>query len=224
MRFVVLVTIALAACGGSNGQARFPNPTMPHIIVSKVGNPVADYAVVAEAVRAIDPSIVAATRFTFSELIASAHMNHTGVAMKGVPDGEPRRLAPAVTDGSLAPLHAISADLPAIVVGDLLARDLHLAVGTPLTLHMPIWDVERDPPEPPHHLRFRVAAIYRVGVDEIDRRMLFVDLTAAQALLGYGDAVNGLEIELADPSQAPAIADRLRSTLGSDYIVVDWKQ
>lgn len=224
MRCVFLVVVVVViGCGrtATNLGDRL-RPIDAHVVIMKSDASFPEYQDVARTAEA-EPDVVAATPFTFTELIASNAYNHASIMVKGVAPGQPARLAPLMIEGSLDALTA-PADVPAIVIGDGMARVLHLQLGEDITLQMPIWDPELDPPVAPHRQQFRVGAIFHVGDDEIDDQLAFTNLAAAQAVVGRGDLVTGVELELTSPGVAPAMSGRLRSALGPEYVVMDWKE
>ena len=73
----------------------------------------------------------------------------------------------------------------------------------------------------PRVRRLRVAGIYSLGLFEFDSQYGFLSLDLAKRLMGRTEP-DLIELRVDDIYQAASIADRLVSTLGSDYQAKDW--
>jgi len=67
----------------------------------------------------------------------------------------------------------------------------------------------------------RVRGTFRSGFSEFDRGWVVIAEEAAR--LAAGQASRAWEVRLDDIATAPAVADRLRETLGDGYLVFDWR-
>lgn len=120
-------------------------------------------------------------------------------------------------------------DLPGIVVGTTLAKNLGLGVGdrvkviSPLSgLDASLWAPEARTPK---SRDFRVLAIFEAGFQEYDSRLVYVDVYEAQRFFGQGDVVNGVEITLHDLERSGAVARELERELGGGpYHTMDWRE
>jgi lipoprotein-releasing system permease protein len=120
-------------------------------------------------------------------------------------------------------------DLPGIVLGRTLARELDAQVGDTVRVVTPLagLDISFFAPDSqgPRSREFRVIGIFYSGFDEYDTRLVYVDLYEAQEFFDHGDVVTGVEIKLDDPDDAPAIAVQVNEVLGgSPYRIIDWEQ
>jgi lipoprotein-releasing system permease protein len=70
--------------------------------------------------------------------------------------------------------------------------------------------------------RYHVAAIYETGVREIDKTRVYLDLVEARSLLKKATGASFIQINLADPNQAPALAARMEGILG--HSVRPWQE
>lgn len=95
-------------------------------------------------------------------------------------------------------LVAGSPNLPdgAVLIGKDLAADLGVSVGEPITLELS----GRD------SLPVVVDGIFDLGVSAINQRWMVMDQRRAAALLGLGDRVNTIEVQVHDVLQADALA------------------
>src|SRR5690606_7253439 len=120
-------------------------------------------------------------------------------------------------------------DLPGIVVGTLLAKNLGLGVGDRVRVVSPLAGLDTsmlaEGTNVPKSGEFRVIGIFEAGFQEYDSRLAYVDLYAAQRLFDHGDTVTGVEIRLHDLDDAPDVARRLERVLGGGpYHTMDWQE
>jgi lipoprotein-releasing system permease protein len=117
--------------------------------------------------------------------------------------------------------------LPNIIVGKELARKLRLEVGDPVTIVVPLSNVDfetwRTKAAAPKTRRFRVSGIFYSGFEEYDRRLMYTSLVETQELVGRGKRVMGVELKVKNVDRAAAIAAKLSKRLGEPpFQVQDW--
>jgi lipoprotein-releasing system permease protein len=121
-------------------------------------------------------------------------------------------------------------ELPGMIVGGLLARNLGIGVGDRVRLVSPLAGLDTsmfqgNGASTPRSGEFRVIGIFEAGFQEYDSRLVYVDLYAAQRLFDHGDSVTGVEIRLHDLEEAPTVARRLERVLGGGpYHTMDWQE
>jgi len=119
-------------------------------------------------------------------------------------------------------------DLPGIVVGKTLARNVGIGVGDRVTLVSPLAGLDVSAfsadAQAPRSREFRVIAIFEAGFQEYDTRLVYTDLYEAQHFYGQGDAVTGVEIRLHDLERSAEIARRLERELGGPFHTLDWAE
>ena len=91
----------------------------------------------------------------------------------------------------------------AALLGRVLADRLQLAVGDSFVINAH-----------GESRRYHVAAIYETGVRDIDKTRVYLDLVEARSLLKKPTGATFVQINLADPGQAPALAARMEGMLG----------
>lgn len=113
--------------------------------------------------------------------------------------------------------------LPGIVIGRELARQLRVFVGDPVTVVSPIAG-ELGPMGPqPKSMQFRVAGVFYSGMYEYDSKFVYIDLERAQAFFKMGRGVTGLEMKVRDIDDARRISRQVLDRLeGYPYRVKDW--
>jgi lipoprotein-releasing system permease protein len=195
------------------------NGVNAHVIVLKSTSSFAEYRDVLSVVEKT-AGVAAAEPFIFMELnIASANHASIGLALKAV---DPKRvervlaLASNMRVGKVASL--ASGEPPPIILGDDLAKKLAVKLGDEVTLT----------PAPEAETKFeakvfRVVGTFHVDFDEYDEKLGYVSLAAAQAMLGRGDQVMGIELTVKDLDKSAAIARAIEDAIGGPpYAVMDW--
>jgi lipoprotein-releasing system permease protein len=100
-----------------------------------------------------------------------------------------------IVDGSLQSF----ADNPyALIVGIRIARRLGLAVGDSVLLQ-----------NGGASTRFRIAAFFETGIDQVDRERVYLHLPASRSLLNRPVGASFIQIGLADAARAPEFARRI---------------
>lgn len=100
----------------------------------------------------------------------------------------------------------------AVLIGSELAKDLGISAGDPLQLEIS----GRDP------LILMVDGVFDLGVAAINQRWLVMDRSKAAALLGTGDRVTSIEIQVYDVLAADQLAREWSTRLPS-YQVESWQ-
>lgn len=101
----------------------------------------------------------------------------------------------------------------AVLIGKDLAADLGVNVGEPITLELS----GRD------SLPVVVDGIFDLGVSAINQRWLVMDQRRAAALLGLGDRVNTIEVQVHDVLQANVLAEEWGKRLPG-FAVESWQE
>ena len=100
-----------------------------------------------------------------------------------------------------------------VILGNLLAEELGVEVGDTVTLQT-FENVTRE---------VTITGIFDLSVAAINERWMVGTPSGAQSLLGLGNTVTSIEIQVKDVFAADALALSLSESLRSGYTVVDWK-
>lgn len=120
-------------------------------------------------------------------------------------------------------------ELPVVVIGKTLATDLGIGVGDRVSLISRSGGAESaflddSTPAGPSSVDFRVGAIFEVGFQEYDSRLVYVDIYEAQRFSNRGDIVDGVELRLNDIGGSLKLARRIESTLSGPFHTLDWSE
>jgi lipoprotein-releasing system permease protein len=111
--------------------------------------------------------------------------------------------------------------LPGVVMGSDLAARLAVRPGEALRL-VALGFSAGNP-------RFRFASVqlrrtFTTGFAEFDRSWVLLERSRVEALMGSSEAADLLELTVADPAEAPRIAEAAAHVLEPGYAVTDWQQ
>ena len=195
-----------------------------HILVLSFAGPFEDFEQVQEKVRSVG-GVLATTPFIYSQVMVNSGGNVSGAVLRGVAPNSANDVVnfkTMIKEGSLTSLAESRDELPGIIVGTELARQIGASVGAILTVVSP--EGKLTPlGRAPNNRRFRVTGIFDSGMYEYDASMVFISLSEAQDLLGLGERITGLEVRVKDVDESDRIGKRIHETLGYPYWTKDWK-
>ena len=174
-----------------------------------------DVSGVSATLAAEFPDAVVAPRIAMGGLLTSTTTS-VGVALNGLlPESEVQvqDLHEKIVDGEW-----FSDDDREIVIGKAMADTLGAEIGDKLVF------MGQNGTDEMQSRMFRVRGIYRTGSNQIDGRLAYAHLAAAQELMDRGDAAHMVTLHLEDPSLSFEAADRAAALLGSDVDVRNWKE
>jgi lipoprotein-releasing system permease protein len=154
--------------------------------------------------------------------MASGQGRSSGVLVRGVRGedlAQRKWIAENILDGTLDGF----TDGEGIAIGSRFAERFDIGVGSDITLLAPKGNVTAFGAVP-RVQTFKVAAVFNVGMSDIDANVLFMPLPQAQRYFKYPDSVTNLEIHVADPDLARIIARDVQTISGPDTRVLSWEQ
>ena len=193
-----------------------------HVVVLKSSSTFAEYREALGVVENI-PGVVAAEPFIFAELeIQRAGRPPQLLSLKGV---DPARAARVLTVGRHMKTGTLDSlakgEPPSIVLGDVLASVLGVAIGDDVTVR-PLNTVDTTLAAAKPTV-FRVTGTFHMEFDVYDEQLGLASLSAVQAMLGRGDQVLGIDMTVKDLAQADEIAEAVERALGGPpYQAMDW--
>jgi lipoprotein-releasing system permease protein len=198
---------------------------IPHVLIQRHGEQIANYRELAERARAASPHVLAATPFVAKEAMLLSRQNVAAVNVKGVEPGNKVFRQKFLTLGQREAQQLLfdeTASPPGIIIGLDTATTLGVAVGDVINVIPPMFSITpfgMIPKMKP----FRVMAIFRQGGGFLDTYFAYVTLAEAQRLLDIGDAATGVEIEVDSFDHATPVASGLRKELGYPFAVRSWE-
>ena len=210
----------------------------PHVVISSLQGLVDGYPDVLDAVRQV-PDVVAAAPFVYSQVMASAGQNVSGVLVRGVDPALASAvvdIAAYLSDGEIEKLgrkqefsfqyeetvHTVQ--LSGVLIGHELARQLGVSVGDPIKVISPLGTTPGVGGLVPKFKRFVIVGVFDSGMPEYDSALVYMALADAQRFFTLGAQVTGVEVRVQDVYQAQAVAQELEARLGFPYTARDWTE
>lgn len=180
-----------------------------------------DYDRIAGIVSGL-PGVTMANPIIEGQVMATANNASSGALVRGVRQADLSRegaIANGIRAGSLQDFTGDDA----VAIGHRLARKLGLRLGDQITLISP-----QSTTTPfgtvPRLGRYRVAAIFDVGMFEYDSSFVYLPLESAQVYFRMPEKATAVEVRLTDPDQARQAARAIAEKLGPNYRMYDWQQ
>lgn len=203
-----------------------------HVVVRAPEGQIAHPEEVLAQVRAV-PGVVAAAAVASGQVMLSGPGGVTGVEVRGIGPGAGAvwQLERQIKGGELADLfrrHPVvpegggtPAELPGIVVGHEIARQLGLLVGDPVSVISP-FATPSAVGLVPRVRRFVVVGWFESGMSEYDAALAYLHLPDAQRFLDLDGAVTSIEVRARSLEWARTVRDGIRAELGDGFQVEDW--
>lgn len=195
-----------------------------HALVQRFGSTINDSEEVTAKIEAVE-GVEATTPYIYGQALISSATHSTGVVLRGIEAASAMRvlsIGQKMIAGQLTDLDA-SFEVPAIVLGRDMARQLQVGVGDRVRLISP-----NGPLSPmgvlPKIRTCLVAGIFETGMFEYDSTMGYINLQTARSLTDLPRGVHGIEVRVRDIDQADRTAAAIRQALGQGYSVRDWMQ
>jgi len=195
-----------------------------HALVQRFGSTINDSKEVTAKIEAVE-GVEATTPYIYGQALISSATHSTGVVLRGIDAASAMRvlsIGQKMTAGQLTDLDT-SLEVPAIVLGRDMARQLQVGVGDRVRLISP-----NGPLSPmgvlPKIRTCVVAGIFETGMFEYDSTMGYINLQTARSLTDLQRGVHGIEVRVRDIDQADRTAAAIRQALGQGYSVRDWMQ
>jgi len=195
-----------------------------HVIVQNYEGKIKGYDSVMEKINSIS-GVTASSPVVYGQVMLRSGSRASGVVIRGVdPEAEKDTtdILNKLRTGSIDSLKD-DADIPGIIIGRELLRNLGLFVGDEIDMISPIGE-----PGPlgmvPKMKKFRVAGFFEAGMYEYDSTLAFINMRVAQKFFGLGDEVTAVEVKIDDPYHAAQTAGQIEKALSLPFIARDWMQ
>jgi lipoprotein-releasing system permease protein len=221
---VMALIVVLSVMNGLEGELRSRLLSLSahaRIFVPRGVTTTPDWQQLAMTVRS-SPNVKGAAPFLDLEALAVRKPEMLPVRLRGIDpahEGEVGRFASAMVEGKLTDLEAGS---DRVVLGRTLAQMLGVGLGDPITVLVPVTDVNGAPE--PKLREFTVAGVFDVALQDYDGVLLVAALADVRALLPNPDARLSLNVNFDDALQAPEYSQALAARLPPGLEVRAWTQ
>lgn len=218
---MVLITV-LSVMNGFDKEIRGRVFSMvPPITISSVTGYVSEWQELQSFVKTV-PDVTASAPFATGEVLLSFGSGVQPALITGILPEQTKNITEITDKVVEGHLSSLKAGQFGIVLGENLANALGASVGDKITVMTP--QVSLSPAGViPRFKRFTVVGIFRAGSGfGFDRGLGFVQLNDAQKLLGLGNNVTGVYLNIKDVYMAPKIARDLMAQLSPNASVTTW--
>lgn len=217
---VLIVVIAVMSGAEKDLRSRILG-IMPHIMLTRQGGIFSEYRKTIEQLEQVS-GVQAATAYIYMQGMLRSAKGMSGAMIRGIDPESAGKVIISLDKDTLEQLSAKSSDIPAIILGEELAKEiLKVEPGDTVSLITEIAGSKNITQMPPM-VRFKVAALFHSGIYDYDKSLAYVHLKDAQNMLHITDSVSGIDIRVRDLYEAKNIADRISDKLGYPYWTMDW--
>jgi lipoprotein-releasing system permease protein len=226
MGVMALIVVLAVYSGFTNGLRDQILGINSHIIVQRLGGIIPDYTLVRDRITTVD-DVTGATPYLYAQTLLSATRGGTGVVLRGIDPYTARgviALPEQMIEGSIDDLiEKKDAILPNIILGSIMASDLHVSVGEKVRLISP-----SGPLTPmgiiPKIKTCLISGIFESGMYEYDSSIAYMHIPAVQDFLESGDVVHGIEVTVKEKelNRADKVGKSIIEMLGKSFIAKDW--
>jgi len=181
-----------------------------------LGPSAASWAETGRIVRSV-PGVKGVAPYAEVQALAVHTPDMLPITLRGIDPAQENQvtdIAKSVTHGRLADL------LPGtdrVIVGEVVAQQLTLTIGDPVTFLVPAVAANGAPA--PKLIELTVVGIFAAGLADHDATLAFSDLETVRELAAGNE---GLRVLFPDPLLAPAYAARVRAVLPQEFQIIDW--
>ncbi|MEW6416698.1 MAG: lipoprotein-releasing ABC transporter permease subunit [Nitrospirota bacterium] len=195
-----------------------------HVVILDYKGTMPEYKDIIEKLKG-DKDILSFAPFVLGQAMVSSGKKAHGVFLRGIiPEMEIKttEVLKYIKEGNLNDL-APKDGVPGIILGRELASSIGAFKGDTINVLSPVGEIG-----PlgilPKVKKFRVAAIFEVGMFEYDLNLVLTDIKPAQEFFGMKEDITGIELRLNDIYKAPFVRERIQEKLGFPLYARDWMQ
>ncbi len=195
-----------------------------HVIVLNYEGPFNDYERILKEINSVK-GVQESAPFLISQVMLSNGERSIGVVLKGIDpvlQSKVTNLEKTIKKGSLGDLTK-KKELPQIVIGRELARNLGILVGDKINLIIPMGDIT-PVGVVPKVLDFEVCGVFETGMFDYDSTMAYISLETAQRIFKLEKKVTGIEIKVDDIFKSDLVAQEIQGRLSLPFKTRDWKE
>ncbi|MBF0344021.1 MAG: lipoprotein-releasing ABC transporter permease subunit [Nitrospirae bacterium] len=193
-----------------------------HVIVANQGGRIYNQRLLTDDIKKLS-GVDSAAPFVLGQVMAAKDRKAQGVLLRGIlPDREKAitGIYSFIKEGRFENLTDVGKE---IIIGRELAGNLGVTINDEINIISPVGDIGPLGMLPKTE-KFKVVAIFEVGMYEYDSSLVITSIESAQLFFGLYNSVSGIEVRVKDIYQAQDIRKRINELFGFSYSVRDWMQ
>ncbi len=147
--------------------------------------------------------------------------NFSGIEFRGIESTLEETVSNIETEMISGTLHSLKKDEFNIILGSDLANHLDVVIGDNVILNI-AESITTPMGKFPRSKIFNVSGIFRIGMYEFDRRLVFIDLSDAQKLLNKNSSVDGIRLSINDIYQSGNVVREVALSFDGEFLINDW--
>jgi lipoprotein-releasing system permease protein len=192
-----------------------------HVVVHSLGPQFSNYDQVAKRIDAV-PGVRYALPLVEGQVMMTTPSGQTGALVRGLREADLEKLKAVSANIRFGTLKGFDKS-GGIALGSGLANDLNVKIGDYVSLISP-----RGPATvlgtAPRVKRYKVVAIFEIGMSEYDSSIAFLSLREAQLYFDYPHSVTVLEVKLDSPDDVGRLGPKILDAGGPTIYISDWRQ
>lgn len=225
---VMVLNIVMSIMSGFEHELQTSVVGSSHIQVSKANSKIDGWRNVLDTIRKVK-DVEQVSAYSQHQALITYKNRSFGVLMRGLAEDTKdwqnlesqneelkKRLSKQTFDST-------EAELPGIILGSSLGRNLGLDIGDPISILSA--QMGSSPfGLMPKYKRFLITGFYHSGSAGVDDAMVYVALEQAQAFFRLSDTVNYITASVKYPDRSADIARQIETSLGKGFVALDWTQ
>jgi len=194
-----------------------------HMVLQPIGEPLTDYEDVAQRVQRVQGVRLVVPLVEGQGFASGANPGQgSGVVVRGIRQAELMRVPGIARNIRAGTLEGFDSQ-EGLALGRRLAQNLGVQVGDQVVLLGP--DGPRTPfGSTPRRKAYAVAAIFEIGMSELDSISVFMPFSEAQAFFNHPDRATALEIYVDDPDRIDRVRAGISDSVERLLFLTDWRQ
>ncbi|PVX31206.1 lipoprotein-releasing ABC transporter permease subunit [Sphingomonas pokkalii] len=193
-----------------------------HAVVQGYGGQLRDWRRIADEAKAI-PGVTAATPLIEQPLFTIFNGRTEFSLVRGMRVEDIRQNATLKGKEILGSFNNLKPGSEQVAIGSRLAEALGASIGSEISIVNPL-GVATPFGTNIRIVKYRVAAIFEVGVYDYDKSYIIMPIEDAQTLLLMGDTVGMVRIDTNNPDKIQQIVGPLAAKVGNVGQITDWRQ
>jgi lipoprotein-releasing system permease protein len=191
-----------------------------HVLVQPLESPLTDWKDVTDRISQLEGVRLAAPVVDGTALASSS--NAAGVLVRGIRADDLKKLASVAGNIKHGSIENFAND-QGVAIGQGLADQLSLRVGDAITLV-----AQRGAVTPmgimPRIKKYKVTAVFEIGMSEYDASMVFMPITEAQSYFNRNNDVTAIEVFTTNPDRIDLFRRSVMEAAGRPIFLADWRQ